>query len=1793
MLGISRISINTLEQYGRNHHSRLFKMEAKGQSTVIESDHHSSSTTLWPLRQATYAESVGTDDEENEDISRTWWVKTSWFQHLVQVCALVSLISTAMNSPETFKSSHVLKYLTLIFDIVVAVVFTTEMIAQVNMWGLWTKQKAYLRRPRCIFNASMLFLICLSIVLQIVEISGGYVYDSSPEKIHGYVGFSILRAPRALIIIRFFNVLITINLPKSVARRCKRQIWAVTLFLLYFMAFGSIIGVQLFGRKNFYCVKNGADLKNITYNDLLLTDHRCNNISGETGYFCPQGFKCVHVDFQKSAGGGTDNNYFGHFLYGILTVYESSTQEGWVLVMYRMMDFRSHALVIVYFVLLIFFVAWLVKNVFIAVVSETFADIRSLYMYSRKSSKRTSARLASQVIKDGGSGWHLISVDHEAVKGHAPLCVRQIVHSIYFKYTMWFFVLVDALMQATLHFSWRRYAQFAFTIIFDLEVLLKISCMGFRPYLVSRMQLTEFVLAVGSTVFALPILISEKAAFLAVFNVMRVIRLVSAIPTLQGFCEKIFGTGKKLGSAVMFTLFFVMVSSVISMQFFLTLDPPNFGTFMLSVQSMFQIITQEGWVEILDELIHKAENPFLAALVAIIILAVHLFSSLIIMSVFVAVILDNLELDEEVKIMKQKKMGGESRDSTKALPMRLRVFERFRDDPRLVRMSRIKTNSDFSTPKIRDSFMKKFIDSSGLEAPVGEDPRLRVGAVENLRRRRTAIPLKLLNSTISEVDKMSKFVRKQSSITALINESNRRRTYALLSPTELSPRNAVTGNKQAAAAPSVFRSASRRFRNRQPQPPRTTPQGDVKQVMRMASQATGLHSQINQDETNIGKDFDIQWVRVKREEAQRKRKAQEEKLRENHPYFDQPLFSLQRDSWLRRFLQNVVNARYIIPKGHRERASRNHIITLERLHRCLASQTYLEWIMIFVTLISCIAMMFETPTQRTFVRSSTEVIEYIFVVAMSIELGVRILADGLIFTPNAVIQDFGGVLDVFIYFVALAYVAWQPDPIPARSGAQVLMVLRCLRPLRIVTLVPKMQKVILELVGGYKEILKVSALQFMLMFIFASYGVQVFAGKFGSCNDQRIKVKAKCKGTFQIDIAPPRELRGLPGTSRITVPRVWKNPRNFDFDNILHAFLALFEVLSLEGWLEVRDVIQAVVAPEYSLYVHIYVLIGSMIGLTLFVGVIVMNFNEKKGIALLTVDQRRWQDLKKRLRLAQPLHLARRPDNEGIRSFLFDATQSLIYKRIIIFLVVLDCVTLTIVQWTSEDNLPLRDGLTSTAAACSLLFVVDLVLKIIAFTFRGYWQSRRNRFDLLLTSLGVLWVTLNFSLKGTQAPYSGATVFGMVIILFRFLTLSGKHDTLKMLMLTVVMSLVKSFFIIAVLLLIMVSYSLGGVILFGTVKYGEALNRRANFKTSFNALILLFRITTGEDWNKIMHDCMLSRPYCTENANTPNFWETDCGNPAAAIIYFMSFYVLVTFVFLNLFIAVIIENFSLFYSSDEDSLISNTDLRDFQLTWNLVDKYRKGVLTVRQAKLVLRLLKGRLEVDSGSLLFKHMCCEIEKLRNGGEVSFHDVIGVLAYRSVDISRSLQLEELLEREELEYQIEEEVAIQTIRDWFINLRRKRVEREWIRHLEQGGIPLAGGFQFADNKSPGASSVESVENSPNEDQEREERDTEAERDTRDHDSSEDDDFSDSSPSMGPSILLSAPSTNKKSERKVSPGRKNYVTFPDEPSMSANRRGLPDALGAVKVRKKSLPEVKEFAGDVRDWWTGQLNDGL
>lgn len=108
------------------------------------------------------------------------------------------------------------------------------------------------------------------------------------------------------------------------------------------------------------------------------------------------------------------------------------------------------------------------------------------------------------------------------------------------------------------------------------------------------------------------------------------VRLIKASPLLEDFVYKIFGPGKKLGSLIIFTMCLLIISSSISMQLFCFLcDFTKFESFTEAFMSMFQILTQEAWVEVMDETMWRTQ-PTLAPLVALYFILYHLFVTLVI-----------------------------------------------------------------------------------------------------------------------------------------------------------------------------------------------------------------------------------------------------------------------------------------------------------------------------------------------------------------------------------------------------------------------------------------------------------------------------------------------------------------------------------------------------------------------------------------------------------------------------------------------------------------------------------------------------------------------------------------------------------------------------------------------------------------------------------------------------------------------------------------------------------------------------------------------------------------------------------------------------------------------------------------------------------------------------------------------------------------------------------------------------------------------------------------------------------
>lgn len=630
-------------------------------------------------------------------------------------------------------------------------------------------------------------------------------------------------------------------------------------------------------------------------------------------------------------------NGFEDIYTSIFTVYQAASQEGWVFIMYRAIDSLPAWRAAFYFSTMIFFLAWLVKNVFIAVITETFNEIRVQFQQMWGARGQIQNSSASQLLTGDDTGWKLVTIDDSKHGGLAPESCHAILRSPSFRTMVMCVILLNGCVTASMHFKhdgrprhvfYENYycIELAFTLFFDLETLFKVYCLGWRGYYKHSIHKFEALLAIGTTLHVIP---GFYLSGLTYFQVLRIVRLIKASPMLEGFVYKIFGPGKKLGSLIIFTMCLLIIISSISMQLFCYLcEFTKFETFPEAFMSMFQILTQEAWVEVMDETMIRTSKT-LTPFVAMYFILYHLFVTLIVLSLFVAVILDNLELDEDIKKLKQLKFREQSAEIKETLPFRLRVFEKFPDSPQMTILHKIP--SDFTLPKVRESFMKQFVviekevDDQNMMDMSMDVHHISDGWETNIVFRKQK-PVRIMNKT-PKVRTVGSSLRKLA-ITHIITDSNNQRLMlgdsALLPITGgvkstnagpggtggnmggggLKPQGTMTHAKQWRVDQKKFgsRSIRRSVRSGSIKLKQTyehlMENGDIGAATRVTSSRSRPH------------DLDIKLLQAKRQQAEMRRNQREEDLRENHPFFDTPLFVVPRESRFRIICQNIVHGRY-------------------------------------------------------------------------------------------------------------------------------------------------------------------------------------------------------------------------------------------------------------------------------------------------------------------------------------------------------------------------------------------------------------------------------------------------------------------------------------------------------------------------------------------------------------------------------------------------------------------------------------------------------------------------------------------------------------------------------------------------------------------------------------------------------------------------------------------------------------------------------------------------------------------
>nr|XP_037873383.1 voltage-dependent cation channel SC1 isoform X2 [Bombyx mori] len=505
-----------------------------------------------------------------------------------------------------------------------------------------------------------------------------------------------------------------------------------------------------------------------------------------------------------------------------------------------------------------------------------------------------------------------------------------------------------------------------------------------------------------------------------------------------------------------------------------------------------------------------------------------------------------------------------------------------------------------------------------------------------------------------------------------------------------------------------------------------------------------------------------------------------------------------------------------------------------------------------------------------------------------------------------------------------------------------LRTLRALRPLRAISRWQGMRIVVNALMYAIPSIFNVLLVCLVFWLIFSIMGVQFFGGKFFKCVNEEGEL-------LPLDIVNDKWECYYNNFS-------WVNSK-ISFDHVGIAYLALFQVATFEGWMEVMaDAVDArgvdlQPAREANLYAYIYFVIfivcGSFFTLNLFIGVIIDNFNMLKkkyegGVLemFLTESQKHYYTAMKKLGRKKPQKVIKRPRNQFLAMF-YDLSNSRRFEIAIFVLIFLNMLTMGIEHYDQPHSVFFI--LEVSNAFFTTVFGLEAIVKIVGLRYH-YFTVPWNVFDFLLVLASILGIVMEDIM--IDLPIS-PTLLRVVRVfrIGRILRLIKAAKGIRKLLFALVVSLPALFNIGALLALITFIYAIIGMSVFGHVKEQGALDDIVNFQTFGRSMQLLFRLMTSAGWNDVLESLMIQPPDCEQGDHGHS--NGNCGSPLLAITYFTSFIIISYMIVINMYIAIILENFNQAHQEEEIGIVED-DLEMFYIRWSKYDPHATQFISFAQ-----------------------------------------------------------------------------------------------------------------------------------------------------------------------------------------------------------------------------------------------------
>ncbi|XP_075430987.1 voltage-dependent L-type calcium channel subunit alpha-1D isoform X2 [Ascaphus truei] len=702
-------------------------------------------------------------------------------------------------------------------------------------------------------------------------------------------------------------------------------------------------------------------------------------------------------------------------------------------------------------------------------------------------------------------------------------------------------------------------------------------------------------------------------------------------------------------------------------------------------------------------------------------------------------------------------------------------------------------------------------------------------------------------------------------------------------------------------------------------------------------------------------------------------------------------------------------------------------------HKLINHHIFTNLILVFIMLSSASLAAEDPIRSHSFRNIVLGYADYVFTSMFTFEIVLKMLTFGAFLHKGSFCRNYFNLLDLLVVGVSLVSFGIQSSAI---SVVKILRVLRVLRPLRAINRAKGLKHVVQCVFVAIKTIGNIMIVTTLLQFMFACIGVQLFKGKFYRCSDEAKQAPEECKGKYIVykdgDVNNPsiRE-------------RVWFNS-DFNFDNVLSAMMALFTVSTFEGWpallYKAIDSNGENVGPVYnnrveiSIFFIIYIIIIAFFMMNIFVGFVIVTFQEQgeKEYKNCELDKNQRQCVEYALK-ARPF---RRyiPKNPYQYKFWY-VVNSTGFEYIMFVLIMLNTLCLAMQHYGQSKTF--NDVMDVMNMVFTAVFTVEMVLKLIAFKPKGYFSDAWNTFDSLIVIGSIVDVVLSEAdhyFTDAWNTFDALIVVGSVVDIaitevnssedsarisitffrlfrvMRLVKLLSRGEGIRTLLWTFIKSFQALPYVALLIAMLFFIYAVIGMQVFGKVAMRDntQINRNNNFQTFLQAVLLLFRCATGEAWQDIMLACLPGKRCDPESDSNPGE-ENTCGSNFA-IVYFITFYMLCAFLIINLFVAVIMDNFD--YLTRDWSILGPHHLDEFKRIWSEYDPEAKG--RIKHLDVVTLLRRIQPPLGFGKLCPHRVACKRlvamnMPLNSDGTVMFNATLFALVRTALKIKTEGNLEQ----------------------------------------------------------------------------------------------------------------------------------------------------------------------------------------